>query len=44
MSDFETDVQRVMRMLQDCGCSTEKSERVLKECLKRNLEKGGNEQ
>lgn len=36
MSDFETDVQRVMRILGDCGCSTEKAELVLKECLRRN--------
>lgn len=40
MSDFETDIQRVMRMLQDCGCSTEKIELVLEECLKRNKKKG----
>jgi len=39
MSDFETDVQRVERMLQTCGCSSEKARKVLNECLKRNKKK-----
>ena len=37
MSDFNTDVERIERMLYEtCGCSTKGGREVLIECLNRN--------